>query len=86
MKPKEFFNTKIEISKNLCNSYLDEAVRIIMMEFGIETNRNELLMEIDTKPIQNKKTGTIELKYYISVKPTQSLLKKFEKNFPESLI
>lgn len=83
---KDFFNTEMEITENLSNTeHIKNIINFIKNEYGINTNRDELLLNIKCKNVFNTQK-VIEKKYYLTVKPTQDLLRKFEKEFPEMIV
>ena len=65
---------------------IDRIVELFKVEYDIETSRDELMMDIQRIDSINPTTKQPEFTFQLVVRPTQDLLRKFEKNFPELVI
>lgn len=87
IKLKDYFHRRIEVDPHRKpEDYIHYAIQFIREEYGIETNRHELLVEITQHARTNQTTRTKERVMTLIIKPTQELLRKFEKDFPEMII
>lgn len=87
IKLKDYFNRKIEMTFHfILDEYIDSTIRFIKDEYNIETNRHELLVDIREVSVYNSATRQKDKKKILSIKPSQELLWKFEKDYPEMII
>ena len=87
IKAKDFFNREIELDESLHHStYIDEVVAFIKTEYGIDTDRSELLIDFKRVLVMDHTSRKIEGIPILKIKPSQKLLKKFEANYPEMII
>jgi len=88
MNPREFFSRRIEIDATFKDKdmHIDQAVQFIREEYGIETTSDEIMIEIKTSIIPSQTPNIHVTKHFLILEPTQTLLKKFLKDYPEFLI
>jgi len=91
MNLQELFSKEIEIDGTFkCKErYIGYIIKFIKKEYGIETSKDELMIDIQSRliPINPGTPSVGEIrKYFLTLEPTQSLLQKFKKDYPHFLI
>ncbi len=84
--PLEHQSTHISEYIKMISQDIDDIVLMLKLEYNIETDRSELLLDIKRVDGINLTTNQKETKFQLSVRPSQALLKKFEKDYPQLLV
>ena len=90
MNLQELFSQEFEIDdKFKCKEmHIDYVVKYIKKEYGIETSKDELMVEINSRwvPVKPGTSWGDVRKHFLTLEPTQALLQKFRKDYPHFLI
>ena len=86
MNAKDFFNKQIETTSDLNSDYVDKAIVAIKKKFGIDTCREELLIHVRQELGVDEITQKECFKFILTIRPTQALMRKFSKDYPEILV
>lgn len=87
MTLKQFFAKQYEIPANLTVEYiLVEIIKQIETKWAIQTTKSELLVDIKQAKLINPITKEWEIHYFVVVKPSTELLKKFAVDYPHLVI
>lgn len=65
---------------------IDRIIETIKSEYGVETDRSELLLDVKRVDGLNLTTNQKETTFQLVIYPTQKLMEKFSKDYPELLI
>ncbi len=65
---------------------MNDIIAVLREEYGIEAEVTELMVDICRVDGVNATTKQKESTFHLLIKPSQTLLKKFEKDYPQLLV
>lgn len=86
IKLQQMFNCNIRVGSGISiEVQMEKIIQELKDCFGVSANKNELLTFINKRLVMNENYEQ-EYQYVVNIKPTESLLRKFEKDYPELVI
>jgi len=84
---RELFKRELEIEKDITvECKLIELIDLLKKEFNIEANCDEFLISIEKRRVIDGYKKKSYITFNLTIKPSQQLLEKFAKDYPEMII
>lgn len=86
-KARDIFNEKFELDKNLkMESHIFNLIKKLKIEFNIDADKTEIMISVNSTRVIDAVSRNTVIGYVLTLRPSPSLLQKFEKDYPEMLI